>query len=677
MATFELILMLFAGVLLSAILDQLIPKVSLPLIQIALGFVAAFFIAPMSEISVDPELFMILFIAPLLFNDALEADTRRLFQDLPSILSLAVGLVVMIVLVVGFALNFVVPSIPLAAAFALGAALGPTDAVAVSSLSKEANLGFREKAILQGECLLNDASGLVCFQFAIAAAVTGAFSFVGATASFVIAFFGGVLAGLVLAVIFMGIHTLTRNLGVDNITFHVLFEVSIPFMVYLICEALGVSGILGVVACGIFWSYNKERRISPYQSRLNISLSSVWKSLAFALNGIVFVLLGLQLPAAFSRTWEDTSITNTFLIALVLGITALIVVLRFVWCLGQLLVAKSPATGKRPKLSKKLVRTALITTAGGPKGAITLSIILSIPFLTDTGAAFPQRYLIIFLASGVILCTLLLANFLLPVLAPISEEDKESKEEFYITRIEILRGVIERLIGEQTPSNEDETRAVIEGYNERILRIRDDADLEPPSVTKLRIEVIDKQSEAVFAAVDEGELDRYEAFKYLRNIMKQKNLLANKKNSIVKLRRYYFMIREYASMLRRSVVGFLFDSESDEEEASIPVRICSEHAALEYLRSLVNSVDYPSEVVARMIIAHERRLARLDPNDPMASSLVPNVSADKLDSVKRRGLQIEAELSQDLYASGQISRQQLVFLRNNVNLMMIDLDDRI
>ncbi len=340
-------------------------------------------------------------------------------------------------------------------------------------------------------------------------------------------------------------------------------------------------------------------------------------------------------------------------------------------------MAKSPATGKRPKLSKKLVRTALITTAGGPKGAITLSIILSIPFLTDTGAAFPQRYLIIFLASGVILCTLLLANFLLPVLAPISEEDKESKEEFYITRIEILRGVIERLIGEQTPSNEDETRAVIEGYNERILRIRDDADLEPPSVTKLRIEVIDKQSEAVFAAVDEGELDRYEAFKYLRNIMKQKNLLANKKNSIVKLRRYYFMIREYASMLRRSVVGFLFDSESDEEEASIPVRICSEHAALEYLRSLVNSVDYPSEVVARMIIAHERRLARLDPNDPMASSLVPNVSADKLDSVKRRGLQIEAELSQDLYASGQISRQQLVFLRNNVNLMMIDLDDRI
>lgn len=677
MATFGLILMLFAGVLVSALLDQLIPKISLPLIQIAIGIIAAFFVAPMSDISVDPELFMVLFIAPLLFNDALEADAKRLFQDLPSILSLAVGLVVMIVLVVGYALNFIVPSIPLAAAFALGAALGPTDAVAVSSLSKEAKLGFREKAILQGECLLNDASGLVCFQFAIAAAVTGAFSLVGAAASFAIAFFGGIIVGLALGLLFMGVHSLTRNLGVDNVTFHVLFEVSIPFMVYLICEAVGVSGILGVVACGIFWSYKKDRRISPYQSRLNISLSSVWKSLAFALNGIVFVLLGLQLPGAFSRTWEDTSITNGVLIALVLGLTLLIVLLRFAWSLGQLLLAKSPATGKRPRLSKKLMRAALVTTAGGPKGAITLSIIMSIPFLTDTGAAFPQRYLLIFLASGVILCTLLIANFLLPVLAPMDEEDKEGKEQFYLTRIEILRSVIERLIGEQTYENEDETRTVVAGYNERILRIRDDADLESPSVTKLRIAVIDKQSEAVFAALDMGELDRYEAFRYLRNIMKQKNLLAKQKNSLFKLRRYYFVFREYFSMMRRNLIDFIRDVDSEEDEASIPVRVCGERAAIEFLNSLVNKADYPSEVVAQFLIAHERRLARLDPSDPLAASLVPNVSADKLDAVKRRGLQIEAEVTQDLYATGQITRSQLVFLRNNVNLMFIDLDDRI
>lgn len=678
MTTFTLILMLLIGVLLSSILDQLIPRVSLPLIQIALGIVASFLVSNSFEINVEPELFMVLFIAPLLFNDAMEADNKSLRENLPTILSLAVGLVLLIVLCVGFVLHLIVPSIPLAAAFALGAALGPTDAVAVSSLSKEAHLGHREKAILHGECLLNDASGLVSFQFAIAAAVTGAFSLFGATTTFVFSFFGGIIAGVVLAFLFLGVNALTRNLGVDNITFHVLFEVSIPFLVYLVCEGLHVSGILGVVACGIVWSVYKDRRVSPYQSRLNISLSSVWKSLAFALNGVVFVLLGMQLPAAFSRTWEDSAITNEFLIALVLIVTALIVALRFLWCLGMLLLSKNPTTGKRPRLSKKLVRAALVTTAGGPKGAITLSIILSIPFLTEAGAAFPQRYLIIFLASGVILCTLLIANFLLPVLAPRSaEETPEDKEAFYITRIEILRTVIERLMGESTPENEAETRTVIARYNERILRIRDDADLEPPSVTKIRIEVIDKQAEAVLAAVDAHELDSYESFKYLRNIMKQKNLLAKKNDSLWSLRRSFFVLQELLATAKRSFVSFVFEDAPDEDEGQLPVRLCAERAALDYLRGLVNSLDYPSEVVARMIISHERRLSRIDPDGQDLSLLESNVSAEKVDAVMRRGFQIEYQVAQDLYAAGQLTRAQSLHLRNNVNLMLIDLDDRI
>lgn len=678
LTTFTLILMLLVGVLLSSILDQLIPRVSLPLIQIGLGVCAAFLAAPLSEVNVEPELFMVLFIAPLLFNDAMEADNKSLKDNLPTILSLAVGLVLLIVLCVGFALRFIVPSVPLAAAFALGAALGPTDAVAVSSLSKEAHLGSREKAILHGECLLNDASGLVSFQFAIAAAVTGAFSLMGATGAFVFSFFGGIIAGVVLAFLFLGVNSLTRNLGVDNITFHVLFEVSIPFLVYLVCEGFHVSGILGVVACGIVWSVYKDRRVSPYQSRLNISLSSVWKSLAFALNGVVFVLLGMQLPAAFSRTWEDSAITNEFLVALVLGITALIVVLRFVWCLCMLLVSKSPETGKRPRMSLDLARAALVTTAGGPKGAITLSIILSIPFLTDAGAAFPQRYLLIFLASGVILCTLLIANFLLPVLAPMpDQESNEDKEAFFVTRIEILRTVIERLMGESTAENEAETRTVVARYNERILRIRDDADLEPPSVTKIRIEIIDKQAEAILAAVDAHELDKYEAFNYLRNLMKQKNLLARQRHSLWSLRRYWTVLMELFATARRSFVNFVFSDGHNDDSGQLPVRICAEHAALAHLRGLVNSLDYPSEVVARLLIAHERRLARLDPESQDLTPTALSVSSDKVDSITRRALMMEYQVAQDLYAAGQLTRAQSVLLRNNVNLMLIDLDDRI
>ena len=144
-----------------------------------------------------------LFIAPLLFSDAKDSNKKNLWDNKVTILSFAIGLVLIITLCVGFMVNWLIPSIPLAAAFALGAALGPTDAVAVQSLRNEAQLGKREGAILQGEALLNDASGVVSFQFAIAAAVTGAFSLADATASFAVSFVGGIAFGIFLAVLFL------------------------------------------------------------------------------------------------------------------------------------------------------------------------------------------------------------------------------------------------------------------------------------------------------------------------------------------------------------------------------------------------------------------------------------------------------------------------------------------
>lgn len=164
MEVFELILMLLLAVLLSSILDQVVPRISSPLIQIALGIgIAMLAISPI-EVNIDPELFLVLFIAPLLFSDALEADKRNLWENKTTIVSFAIGLVIVITLCVGFVLHWLVPSIPLAAAFALGAALGPTDAVAVQALKKEAKLGKREGAILQGEALINDASGVFRFS---------------------------------------------------------------------------------------------------------------------------------------------------------------------------------------------------------------------------------------------------------------------------------------------------------------------------------------------------------------------------------------------------------------------------------------------------------------------------------------------------------------------------------
>ena len=181
METLTLCLLLLAAVLVSSVIDQIVPKVSLPLIQIALGLGIALLASTNITIGLDPELFLVLFIAPLLYDEAKNADKAALWTHIKPVLSLAIGLVVATTLIIGFTLNLIIPSIPLFAAFALGAALGPTDAVAVTSLSKEIAIPARQKSVLKGELLLNDASGIVSFQFAIAAGVTGSFSLLNAT----------------------------------------------------------------------------------------------------------------------------------------------------------------------------------------------------------------------------------------------------------------------------------------------------------------------------------------------------------------------------------------------------------------------------------------------------------------------------------------------------------------
>ena len=680
MEVFELVLMLLLAVLLSSILDQVVPRISSPLIQIALGIgIAMLAISPI-EVNLDPELFLVLFIAPLLFNDALEADKRNLWDNKVTIVSFAIGLVVVITLCVGFVLHWLVPSIPLAAAFALGAALGPTDAVAVQALKKEAKVGKREGAILQGEALINDASGVVSFQFAVSAAVTGAFSLADAASSFALGFAGGIVLGIVLAAVFLFFNKRIREMGLDNVTFHVLFEVSMPLVVYLFSELVGVSGILAVVACGVMWSMFRDRKISPYQSRLNIALTSVWKVIGFVLNGIVFVLLGIQLPNAMQSTWDNLYINNFVLIGYVLLLTALIVLLRFAWALIMTRLVKNPATGKRDKFSLRMVKSSLVTTVGGPKGAITLSIAFTTPFLLADGSTFPQRSLIIFLASGVIVCTLLLANFLLPVLAPKeeAETDEEEVEELMRTKIEIMRTVIERLMADSTEENDRETKIVVSSYNNRIRTIRSVADIEEPAVAKLRIEVIDYQVEQLIGAVERREVEAFDAFEYLHRLTKQKSLIAHsKEKSSYAASLRMGRLRSIASMAARSVKSVFTPGSVEDHESMDKVRELSERYAIEYLQKLVNNPDYPSEVVAKLMIGHERALSVFDKSDAtMTSEAVENATVS-IDEIQRRGLQFELEVIQDFYASGNLTRAQAKDMRDNVSLMLLDLEESV
>ena len=507
MATLQLVLLLLAAVLVSSVVDQILPKVSVHLVpiamgiliaifagsrvHIAMGILIAIFAGSRVQIGLDTELFLVVFIAPLLFHEASKADKSALWHYRKTFLSYAIGLVVVITLAVGFTVHLMIPSLSLAAAFALGAALGPTDAVAVSSVSKEAAIPTRQQTILQGESLLNDASGIVSFQFALAAATTGAFSLIGAVEDFLIEFVGGLALGLVLGLLINWTIRKISDMGLENITFHVLLEVFTPFIVYLLGDTLNVSGVIVVVTCGIIMSMSKPD-LGPYASRMNIVSSSFWQVLAFALNGIVFVLLGTQLPNAIGNTWNDIGISSFDLLVYIIVIVLVMHGTRLLWSIvSEKLVDRRK---QRTRPFKEQLRSALITTLSGAKGTITLAIMFTIPTWVNTGSGmvrFPNRDLLIFLASGVIVVSLLLATYVVPLLAPRIERKSESQKQDAETSVEIMRAVVEDLTARITPKNRAAVSEVIRRYNERIARTQSGSDyLEEESDIEVRIMVL-------------------------------------------------------------------------------------------------------------------------------------------------------------------------------------------
>lgn len=475
MDALELVLILLTCVIIAAVLDRMIHKVSLPLVQILVGFLCACIIPQVADIDVDPELFLVLFIAPLLFNEAREASRAELWDKKWAILSMAIGLVLITVLVVGFALHWLVPSIPLAAAFACAGALGPTDAAAVGALGATVKLSERQRTMLSGEALINDASGVVSFNFAIAAAVTGTFSAAEAGAEFAVLFFGGIAFGLVAGLIFLGLMTLVRARGFDDTVVNVLYEVLTPFIVYLGAEAFEVSGILAVVTCGLLMARTRTLLVSTSEARNRLVSNAFWEVIVYLINGVVFVLLGMQLIQAFSSN-PQTSYTLPFVLLVIVCVTALVILVRFVWVGILDLAATDPHTGDRGiKNVGHTLRDSLVTTIAGPKGAVTLSIIFTIPATLADGSAFPERNLIIFITAGVILLTLIVADVALPLLAP-SDDAGTDEDKIRLATVEVLERTIKELEGKiaegTKPEYEPATRLAITSYRVRLAQER-------------------------------------------------------------------------------------------------------------------------------------------------------------------------------------------------------------
>jgi CPA1 family monovalent cation:H+ antiporter len=415
MHAIEVILIMLLAVVISGYLVRLLPfSLPLPLIQIALGAIIAG--GFQSGVTLDPAIFFQLFLPPLLFLDGWRIPKVGLMRDGVINVELALGLVVFTVVGAGFLIHWLIPTIPLPVAFALAAVISPTDPVAVSSIAAKVPIPKRMMHILEGESLLNDASGLVCFRFAVAAAMTGTFSLASASATFL--WVAG--AGLAIGVAFTWSVTqaqlwLSRIWG-EEAGSSILISLLLPFGAYLLAEHFQASGILAAVAAGIMMSHVElSGRALP---ATRVQRAAVWDTVQFALNGIMFVLLGEQLPGIISRAVESVQLVGRnsawWLLAYAVAISLTLALLRFSWVWVSLQISLFRRKDRADNMKGTNWRIIAAMSLAGVRGAITLAGVLSLPLLLPDGQAFPARDLVIFLAAMVILVSLIAASLCLP-----------------------------------------------------------------------------------------------------------------------------------------------------------------------------------------------------------------------------------------------------------------------
>src|SRR6185295_13347980 len=356
----------------------------LPLLLVA-GGVCLSFLPGFRSLSIAPDIFFLLFIPPLLFADAWLIPKRDLLKVMRPVLLLAFGLVFLTVLVVGYLMHWLVPDLPLAAAFALGAVISPTDAVAVRAVTSKLAIPSRVSTIVDGESLINDASGLIAFKFAIAAAMSGAFSWESATLQFFVSSGGGFLLGLAIAWTIGQARVGLRRFCADDPTIQTVISLLTPYAAYLAAEALDVGTILAIVGAGLYAGAHDLRHLD---AATRAHSWEVWRMVLFAFNGLVFVLLGVELHSIIGALSRSSALE---LAGYALALSAIVISLRVLWVFPAAYLPLLLSRRIREREGVHSPRAVFLTGWAGIRGSITLAAALSILFVTSSGAPFPGR----------------------------------------------------------------------------------------------------------------------------------------------------------------------------------------------------------------------------------------------------------------------------------------------
>jgi CPA1 family monovalent cation:H+ antiporter len=488
----EIVLLLLAAI---AGLTVVARRLAIPYpIVMTIGGLALSLAPNLPRVALPPEIVFLVFLPPVLFAAAYSMSPRELRLYARSIGLLAIGLVLATTLVVGFVVHALVPEIGWAAAFALGAIVSPPDAVAATSIARRLGLPRRAVAILEGESLVNDATALVALRLAIAAAATGTFSFAEAAGSFALVAAGGVAIGL------------------NDPPVEVLVSLLGPFAAWIPAEALHVSGVLSVVTAGLLLGRAAPRVMS---SDTRVLGSGVWQMTIFVVEGLVFVLIGLQLPAVIGSLRADRTPGELALLAV--SVSLAVILARLAWVFPGTYLPRMLSSRIREREPRPSPRVVLVVAWAGMRGVVSLAAVLALPLTVEGGAPFPGRDLLVFLTFAVILATLVGQGLTLPLLIRrlgVGDDGSAQHEELH-AREAAVAAALDRLatIGQEWRGHDeliDQMRARYDHAAEHLDHGHDAAthevthDQEWVEHAAIRQAVIDAQRVAVIDLRDRG-----------------------------------------------------------------------------------------------------------------------------------------------------------------------------
>ena len=436
MEAFELVLLLIAVVAAVTVIAERI-DVPYPILMVIAGLGLGL-IPGMPRIELAPETVLVIFLPPILFSAAYFLSPRDLWRNVRPITLLAVGLVATTTLAVAAVAMLLIPQLGWPVAIALGAIVSPPDAIAATSIARRLKLPRRLVIIFEGESLVNDATALTIYRLAVVAAVGGAAIDLGSAATTIVTVaVGGAAIGLAVGWVTSWLMSLLEDPPVE-----VLVSLLAPFAAYLPAEAIGVSGVIAVVVAGLWVGWRAPRVMG---SNTRILGTATWNMVIFVVNGLAFLLIGLQLPTV---TADVQGYTTAQLLGLAAAVCATVILVRLAWVYPATYLPRwlIPAIGRRDPAPP--ARVVVILGWGGMRGAVTLAAALALP------AQFPERGLVIFLAFSVILVTLIGQGLTLPALIRalgVVDDDSLEHEELHartvateaaLTRIDELRSEV-------------------------------------------------------------------------------------------------------------------------------------------------------------------------------------------------------------------------------------------